>query len=154
MTDEELIEYFRCIPKEELMMPKLKYPRKYRPEFAEVIVREMAAGYSKTAACAALGVGLDTLRGWVEQYPEMATAVKTGEMLRARIWEDRYTHAGAGHEVTKGIFALKNVAPEEWRDRRDIDMTSTDGSMSPKPTEIHLVAQPFDDEDDDSDDVV
>jgi len=34
--------------------------------------------------------------------------------------------------ATAAIFGLKNRVAYEWRDRRELDMSSTDGSMSPK----------------------
>jgi len=33
-------------------------------------------------------------------------------------------------DTTAAIFWLKNRRPEEWRDKRDLDHTSSDGSMS------------------------
>lgn len=42
----------------------------------------------------------------------------------------------AGPRVTARIFALKNADPEEWRDKRDVELTGRNGG--PVKTETRL----------------
>jgi hypothetical protein len=47
--------------------------------------------------------------------------------------------------ATAAIFGLKNRVVDDWRDKRDMDHTSSDGSMS--PNRIELVSPDDDGED-------
>lgn len=105
-------------------------PSKYDPAFCDQIVEIMGQGYSKMAAAGHLGVCYDTVRNWMDQYPDFFQAVKRGEALRCGSLEREMLGAQNGHTVTARIFALKNAAPDEWRDRREHDLSSSDGSMS------------------------
>ena len=62
-------------------------------------------------------------------------ALKTGQAQGARWWEDRLRDigedGGAPGQSTAVIFALKNRAALDWREKAEVDHTSGDGSMSP-----------------------
>jgi hypothetical protein len=65
------------------------------------------------------------------KYPGFSDSVKRAKLYVENAYETRLHSANA----TGAIFALKNF---DWSDRRDLDVTSSDGSMSPKqPTLTH-----------------
>jgi hypothetical protein len=97
-------------------------PTKYRREFSETVIKFCSAGYSLTSFSDEIGVVRDTLNDWMARYPEFSQAVKRAKQARARWWETRLnevgTNGGNGRgQTTAIIFALKNVAPEEYSDQ-------------------------------------
>lgn len=114
-------------------------PSKYDPKFVDQVLPFMAQGYSTTALAGHLGVSRSTLYLWMEQHPEFSDAVKEGMAASAIWWEDCLRNnaiKGEGN-ATSAIFGLKNRASDDWRDKRDVDYTSSDGTMTP-PTTIVL----------------
>lgn len=113
-------------------------PTKYDPEMCELVVPFMADGYSTTALAGRLGVSRSTIYEWIDQHPEFSDAVKQGQAASALWWEDRLrlnAMTGDGN-ATSAIFGLKNRASDDWRDRKDVDVTSSDGSMTPKGLDL------------------
>lgn len=102
-------------------------PTKYEPEFCEQVREIMARGFSKTAAAGALGVCKSTFDNWKHEHPEFLAAVKDGDALRTYKLEGDLLSAPDGPTVTSRIFALKNAAPDEWRDRAQVEHTGKDG---------------------------
>jgi len=106
-------------------------PTKYRKAYCDIIINEMALGFSKTAACAVLEVGVDTCNDWAKRHPEFKEALAIAKSLRLRYLEEQFLAAPNGSEVTKLVWALKNTNTDEWMDRRELDMKSSDGTMTP-----------------------
>ena len=92
-------------------------PSEYDPAYCEEVEAFMALGFSKMAAAGEIGVCYNTLKAWMEAHPEFLTAVKRGEAKRAVKLERDLMDAETGPKVTSRIFALKNAAPDEWRDK-------------------------------------
>lgn len=107
-------------------------PSKYNPSYCNEIIETMATGYSLTAFAGVIGVCRDTLNEWQREYPEFSDAVKVAKAKRTLALEGDLLKAESGPLVTSRIFALKNAAPEEWRDRKEYDHSSSDGTMTPK----------------------
>jgi transposase len=118
-------------------------PTDYLPEYCEIAEAKMREGFSKTATAGHLGICKATLDNWCKAHPEFLGAIKRGETARTLKLETDLLSAPDGPTVTSRIFALKNAAPDEWRDRKELDHTSSDQSMS--PTRIELVAVSHDD---------
>lgn len=95
-------------------------PTKYDPAFCEVVVDTMRRGYSKLAAAGEVGICYSTMRNWMDEHPEFLQAVKLGEALRVIHLERGLLEAESGPLVTSRIFALKNAAPDEWKDRHEV----------------------------------
>lgn len=102
-------------------------PTTYQPEFCDVVRDMMATGLSKTAVAGYLKVSRQRLIDWAEANPEFRDAVKEGEAMRTLRLEQDLLSAETGPQVTSRIFALKNAAPEEWRDMKAVEMTGKDG---------------------------
>jgi transposase len=116
-------------------------PTKYKPEYCELLVEHLKQGYSFETFGAIAGVFKEALYDWVAKYPEFSNAKKEGTLLGQHFWEKMGT-AGAmgkiqGFNVTAWIFNMKNRY--NWRDKRDIDNTSSDGSMTPTQITFEIV---------------
>lgn len=113
-------------------------PTKYRPEFCDAVIEDGKLGYSLTAFAATISVDRDTLKEWANVHPEFSAAVKEHKAHRARRWEGRLDtigeKGGGQGSAVATIFALKNIAPDEWRDR--VEHTGADGG----PLEISWMA--------------
>ena len=113
-------------------------PTLYKPEYCDMIVAHMAEGASATSFAASVGVCRETITLWMNEHPEFMLSVKKGKAACATWWEKTARGnavSGAGN-ATLCIFGLKNMAPDEWREKQEIDHRSTDGSMSPTRIEI------------------
>jgi hypothetical protein len=100
------------------------------------VINLMAEGLSLTAAMAELGYHRQTAYDWQDKYPEFSDAVKIGQAKRQLFLERRLLSADAGPVVTSSIFALKNTGTGDWRDKQEVDHTSSDGSMTPQRVEL------------------
>ena len=105
---------------------------KYDDEFAALAYEVMSRGLSKTAAAGAIGIARSTFAEWEKDHPRFSDAVKKGEAARTLHLEQDLLEAPDGPTVTSRIFALKNAAPDEWRDKQAHEHTSPDGSMTPQ----------------------
>lgn len=92
-------------------------PTLYLPEYCEQVVSFMGQGYSLTAFAGSIGVSYDTVSDWTKAHPEFLRAVNTGRASRTKHLEEGLLSSEVGPRVTARIFALKNAAPHEWRDR-------------------------------------
>lgn len=106
---------------------------KYHDDMADLAYEVMKTGLSKTAAAGAIGIARSTFAEWEKDHPRFSEAVKLGEAARTLSLEQDLLSAPDGPTVTSRIFALKNAAPEEWREKQEVAHTSPDGSMTPKP---------------------
>jgi hypothetical protein len=79
----------------------------------------MGQGYSLTAFAGEIGHAWSTLHLWMQEHPEFSDAVKRGQAARTKCLEFGLLSADQGPRVTARIFALKNAAPDEWRDKTE-----------------------------------
>ena len=94
-------------------------PTLYQEEYKTRIVELMATGLSLTAAAAELGVTRQTCWNWGQADKEFFDAISLGQGKRTLFLERRLLSATEGPVVTSSIFALKNSAPEEWREKQE-----------------------------------
>jgi len=125
-------------------MSKGGRPSGYTWAMCSEVVNLMAEGLSLTAAMAELGFHRDTAYEWQQKHPEFSDAVKLGQAKRQLFLERRLMKADVGPVVTSTIFALKNTGTGDWRDKQELDHTSSDGSMTPVRIELVPLA-PADD---------
>jgi hypothetical protein len=102
-------------------------PSEYKPAFADEIINLMAEGLSLTAAAASLGFHRQRAYEWAEKHPEFADAIKLAQAKRTLKLEQDLLTATEGPRVTARIFALKNAAPDEWRDKQVTEHVGKDG---------------------------
>ena len=118
------------------MMAKVGRPTKYDPEIHPGIVRKLAAaGMTDEDMAGVLEIGVRTFYDWKESHPEFSQAVREGKAEPIKDVEDAlyrlckgYTYREGGEEKVKHPdvraiqFYLKNVAPEKWRDKREVEI--------------------------------
>lgn len=104
---------------------KVGRPSKYKPVYCNEVIETMATGLSLTAFAGVIGVSRDTVNAWQHEYPEFSDAVKTAKAKRTMTLERQMLAMENGPAVTARIFALKNAAPEEWREKQHIEHSVT-----------------------------
>lgn len=115
-------------------------PTKYDPSYCTSVVEHMADGASLTSFAAEVDVARSTINEWMDAHPEFSEAVKRGKAKCAAWWERQgrtIAQKGGGPGAnTLVIFGLKNMGADDWRDKQEVDHSSSDGSM--KPTVIEF----------------
>lgn len=114
-------------------------PTTYDPSLGERIVAIMSEGLSLAAAAAECDVHRRRVYDWEEQHADFAELVALARVKRQAFLERRLLKADIGAIVTSSIFALKNAAPDDFKDKQEIDHRSGDGSMTPKEPSYKLV---------------
>lgn len=128
---------------------KAGQPTKYKPEYCQMLIDHMKEGYSFFTFAAVLGVNPDTVYNWVNLFPEFSEAKRTGLAASVQWWEQLWRAGAAGqipnYNATSVIFALKNKAPEIYKDRHEIKTTHEVKVLPMSPKEVkEIVAQdPF-----------
>lgn len=102
-------------------------PTDFQPQYGEEILSLMAEGLSLAAAAAELGIHRQRVYEWEEKHAEFADTIKLARSKRQLFLERRLLKATEGPVVTSSIFALKNAASEDWRDKQDHEVTGKDG---------------------------
>lgn len=108
-------------------------PSKYLPEYCDAVIEHMQDGASLTSFAASIDVCRNTITTWADQHPEFLVAVSRGKAKCAAWWE-RVARANAvtgDGNATLTVFGLKNMGADDWFDKREVDVKSSDGSMSP-----------------------
>lgn len=91
-------------------------PSEYRPEYCALVIEKMAEGLSLTAFAGYIRVSRNTVYEWIKAHADFADAVSRGNPSRVLWWELKLMRSRKGAETTASIFALRNAAPDEWRD--------------------------------------
>ena len=113
-------------------------PTKYDPKYCQEAINFMANGFSPKALAAHLKTDYTTIYEWAKVHPEFSHALKEAQAASALWWEQRLMEnadSGKGN-ASSCIFGVKNRSQEQWKDRHEVDNTSSDGTMSPKRIEI------------------
>ena len=101
----------------------------------DVVIKCGKKGQTLAEMASALGVDRATVTDWRNKHPAFSSAVKRGLEEAQAWWERKGREAtfGAvpGFNATSWIFNMKNRCADDWKDRHDL--TSSDGSMTPKP---------------------
>jgi len=122
-------------------------PTKYDPKYAKTTKKLCELGATDNDVAEALGVHTATVYRWRNEHPEFCEALKAGKNeADDRVEMSLYRKAvGYQHEAVKvfqfqgqevivpyteiqhpdttaAIFWLKNRKPEEWRDKKEIDL--------------------------------
>lgn len=95
-------------------------PTKYQPRFCDLVIEDGKKGLSLTAFAGGIGVDRSTINEWMAAHPEFSQAVKEHQAARTRHLEETLLSSDQGPRVTARIFALKNAAPDEWRDKTEV----------------------------------
>ena len=111
-------------------------PTDFRPEYGELILEQMATGLSLAAAAADLGIHRQRVYDWEAKSAAgtlnsddgtFADTIKLAKSKRQLFLERRLLAEEAGPRVTSTIFALKNAAGEDWRDKQEHEHSGPGG---------------------------
>lgn len=106
---------------------KIGRPSKYEPEYCGILIEAAREGLSLTAFAGMVEVARSTINEWMAAYPEFSEAVKRHASIRTLTLERGLLASDMGPRVTARIFALKNAAPDEWRDKQETALTGPNG---------------------------
>ena len=97
-------------------------PSLYRREYCDgVIAAAGQEGLSLTAFAGKVGVSRDTVYAWISEQRDFSDACRRAKAARVLWWEKKLCRSRHSSEVTASIFALRNAAPDEWRDIRSVE---------------------------------
>lgn len=102
-------------------------PTIFEERFGDEILGLMAEGLSLAAAAAELNIHRQRVYDWAEKHPEFADTVSLARGKRQLFLERRLLAASEGPIVTSSIFALKNAAPDDWRDKQETEHSGNVG---------------------------
>ena len=137
-------------------------PTDYKEEYNEQAHKLCLLGATDAELGDFFNVTEQTINNWKEAHPEFFESIKKGKDLADAKVAEKLFHRALGFETTEvitaasqgfitdikevkkvyppdptsAIFWLKNRQPKKWRDKQDVDHTSSDGTMSTKPTTI------------------
>lgn len=95
-----------------------------------------------------IGIRRETLWNWRKQYPNIDNALKkTKEVVDRQVENALFKKAMSG-DTTALIFWLKNRRPQDWRDKRE---TQLSGNVQTVPDRL-VIDYGGDDDDDDQED--
>lgn len=127
-------------------------PSKYQPEYAAQAKKLCDLGATDEDLADFFKVSIRTISNWKSEFPEFLQALKSGkDTADDRVERSLYQRAvGYSHDavhfsafqgvvtetpyrnhcppdVTAQIFWLKNRRPDQWRDKREQELTGKDG---------------------------
>lgn len=125
-------------------------PTNYRKEYGKVFIENMAKGLSKFACCGIIGIHEGVMYNWVKKHPEFDEAIKEGEK-KSILYFEKVLSAKVSGQSVKGfdhkksdtsclIFALKTRFHNVYGEKREIDLKSSDGTMSPNGFDLSLLS--------------
>jgi hypothetical protein len=99
---------------------------KFSLELCGKFAAARASGESFGQACAKIGVHRDTAYEWRKKHKSFAEADKKAREACQIWWEETMRGLARGKKgnVTAAIFMMKNMFPDDYRDRRDIKMNA------------------------------
>lgn len=125
-------------------------PTKYKPEYVEQAKKLTALGAKLEDLAEFWGVNLSTVTLWQKQKPDFDVAIKTARRVKDSQVERSLLERATGYshpetrvividgkaekvEITKHyppdttacIFWLKNRQPQDWRDKRDVHVSTS-----------------------------
>ncbi len=96
-------------------------PSSYKPEYCDIAIELGQQGETLAGIAAEIGVHRETLNNWRNEYPEFFDALNKARAHSQRWWEKtlmQQAREGTGN-ATAAIFAMKNMFPDDYRDRKE-----------------------------------
>ena len=87
-----------------------------------------------------LGMNHNTLLRKRKKHEELEGAIRRGRLVAQTMISSALFNKALSGDTSAMQFYLKNRAPEKWADKRSIDHTNSDGTLS-APTEVLIQAR-------------
>ena len=100
---------------------KVGRPTDYTPEACNQVVALMERGLSLTASAGIMGITRGTIHTWMKTHPEFLDSVNLGKAKRVATLETTMLETENATIANIRRFALVNAAPEEWREKHNIE---------------------------------
>lgn len=122
-------------------------PTEYCDTFPQKVYDACASGECLTLAsiCCMLEICRDTFYAWKKKYPNFSYAIKKGTEFRKQFMEEKGMngmHQGKNFNAVPWLFLTKNMFPDEYRDRQEVNVGNKDKDtfkfafdLSEKPVE-------------------
>lgn len=109
----------------------------YTPDLCEMVIAFGMTGRSLPAFAGEIMTPLSTIMLWQATNPEFAEAIRTYRAIRINTLERELLASSCGPKVMARLAALKNLNPEDWRDRKEYSIGGSD-DMPPVKQETNL----------------
>jgi hypothetical protein len=100
----------------------------------------MATGISLGAFAGTIGVARKTVYEWIKAHSEFSDAVSRARAARQLCLELKLLRARKGAETQAAIFALKNAAPDDWRDLKQTEYRHSLSIDQLSTEQLHAIA--------------
>lgn len=117
-------------------------PTKYRPEFCQTIIEVGEYGGWLSEMAEACDVARSTMDEWAANHPEFSEAL-TRAKQKAQAWFEKVGRDGMFADKFNSALWAKQMSArhrDEYSERAHLDLTSSDGSMTPKGVPDDLAA--------------
>jgi hypothetical protein len=111
-------------------------PTAYTPELAEEIVkRTMLGEWAATDEQIAdlFEVSRETVRRWRRKDPNLDAAIRRARLMADNRVEGVLFHLAVSGDVHACITWLRNRRPNEWREKKELDVRTPDGAQMREP---------------------
>jgi hypothetical protein len=102
-------------------------PTRYDPRFIQLVIEDMAQGYSFGGFAGRIGVSRKTISDWREKHPEFDQACARAQAGRLRWWEEKALEVmrtgGQGSQGQMAIFGLVNAGREDWQHKSTVEVS-------------------------------
>jgi len=112
----------------DLKSAKMGAPTKYKPEYCQDIIEYMSKGHSLTAWCADKDIYKETAYNWMRDHHDFLDAFKRAQSKAQQHWENMLHLTAAGKlkgNLGAQIFWMKNRFRDEWKDRQDLEFSTS-----------------------------
>lgn len=124
-------------------MGKMGAPTKYKPEYCDLIIKMAKEGASFTEFRAEIGgISRQTLHNWKEAHSDFMDAYTRAEVLGEAHWDSKMRkQLMFDKEINTALVKLYFANRFNWSDKTEnkTDLTSSDGSMSPKSESLAVI---------------
>ena len=114
-------------------------PTKYTDAMPDALFNAMAEGKSITQFAAMIGTSRSTIYEWAEHHPEFSDALTRGKEAGEAYWETELQGMMYSKDANAPLVKLYFANRFNWTDKAEVDNKSSDGSMTPKIVERHIV---------------
>lgn len=101
-----------------------------QPEALERLENWIGEGLTLACIAEKMGITRTTLFEWRKKSPIITASFKKGENRAVDNVENALYSAAINGNITAQIFFLKNKRPQDWKDKRDTEITGGSGKLS------------------------